>query len=461
MIEITSLGYLLFLFTIFLYIYYPKILVPLLILALSLQRTAIVNFPSFDYGLQFYRFLTILIVLRFFIKVFRSNLSIKFESKEFKLLAIILIAFALYTILISICGPIIFENYPVFPPIFGIDYSAIYGPSLLKFSQLNIALPLYVFLYSIVFLYILTMELRYKELKIIFKIWNITIFITLFFVALEFLLFFVGKSDILAFINNSAQREYKIVTFNFAGYNLPRLQGTFLEPSMLAPFVVGIFIYFLDSIRRFSVIRLLSLSFLMFVLLMTTSTTAYISIFIMLLIFLYINLSTLCYFKLNRRNILKILILLCFIITFLLVFVVVNVDLLFHLIKSFILEKPNTLSFFSRIKSDIHSIKLFMDTYFIGVGYGSHRSSSLIANLLATVGLLGTLLFFFFVFMFIKIAYRKLRHTEYFKYWYLLPSALISMIIAIPDITLTTFWQFLYITTIILKLVNKMHKTYV
>lgn len=410
--ELTVWGIIFIPLSFVLILFRPFLLIGILILSLSLQMTTVINFPFLDYGLQLYRFLTILITIYVVIKVLYNRGRIKVQNVYFRKQLTLLFVFLLYVILISIVGPIIFSEYPVFPPLLGLDYSAIYGPSPLELSKLNIAMPLYIWFYSFTFLYLLSSRFREKDIKLLLTIFNISIVLIFFFLIIQLISFFLGTGDILAYINTAPQREYRISVFSYSGYILPRLQGTFGEPSMIAPFIIGIFMYKL-AYKEKKITDILSLIFIVLFLLFTISTTAYLSLFFMLLIYFFLNFPV----KLTSQKLIlqkskiKIFVSSLFLIMliFLIVAVVIGLDFILNLISTFIFKKTETLSFFSRTTADLHSLKLFFDTFFIGVGIGSHRSSSLIANLLATTGIVGTILFLLFIAKFIKYSYKTLK----------------------------------------------------
>jgi hypothetical protein len=61
-------------------------------------------------------------------------------------------------------------------------------------------------------------------------------------------------------------------------------------------------------------------------------------------------------------------------------------------------SKGDSGSFINRTASDLYSVHLLVETYGIGVGLGSNRTSSLVSTLLSNVGLLGTLAYALFCF---------------------------------------------------------------
>jgi hypothetical protein len=443
----------------FLIFFKPTIVIGILILSLSLQLTTIVNFPASNYGFQLYKYLIILFSFYLLIKVIYKGWKLRIQNYCLKQIFFVLLAFLFYLLFISFAGPFIFSGIPVFPPLLGLDYSAVLGPSPLEFSSLDIVLPMYILFYSLTFFYIISYNIQEKDIKIILFFWKLSVFLTIFFLFLQFIFFFVINDDVLKYIVNSApQGEYGFVKFEYLESIFPRLRGTFYEPSMISPFLIGIFIYKLSQLER-KLKNILSLFIVLFLIFLTTSTTAYISLAIMISIYLVLNSPI--RFKRNsfflQKSKVKIIagVLLLLLSIFIILGGVLEFDYFISFtISTFVLEKPETLSYYSRTMADIHSLQLFFDTYLMGVGMGSHRGSSLVANLLAITGILGTTLFLIFIYAFLKYSYKVLKGTSYFPYFYLLPSILIPMSISIPDLTLPTFWQFLYITTLSIKIVQ-------
>jgi len=458
--QLTIWGIIFIPLSIFLSLFKPRLLVGILILSLSLQMTTIVNFPALNYGFQLYKFLTILFSFYLVIKVIYNGGKLRIRNPYLKQIFIILFAFLSYIMLISILGPIIFDGFPVFPPLLGLDYSAVLGPSPLEFSSLNVVLPLYMLFYSMTFLYLISYNIQDKDIRTILLSWKITVFLTIFSLFIQFIFFFIIGDDILKYVVNTApQGEYGFSKFEHLGSVFPRIRGTFQEPSMASTFLTGIFVCELARLeKRFRFTLSLSLILIFALLFLTTSTTAYISIAFAVAIFLILNFpirfKEISLFIRKRKVKIFGTVLLLFIFAFLILGLLIGFDLIFFVISAFVLEKPESLSYYSRTKSNIHSLQLFLDTFFIGVGMGSHRSSSLIFNLLAISGILGITLFFMFIFAFLKYSYNTLKSTDYSHYFYLLPSLLIPMIISVPDLTLPTFWQFIYITTLVLKIVE-------
>ncbi len=93
----------------------------------------------------------------------------------------------------------------------------------------------------------------------------------------------------------------------------------------------------------------------------------------------------------------------------------------------------------------IHAIKVFVSTYRLGVGLGSNRSSSFIATLLSTIGIVDILSFIAIISQVIARLLRFQSHNMCnLTFWGLL-SLIIAQCIAISDINFPTTWVFLTI----------------
>lgn len=104
------------------------------------------------------------------------------------------------------------------------------------------------------------------------------------------------------------------------------------------------------------------------------------------------------------------------------------------------LDKTQTASFFSRIASDLAGVATIFDTYGLGVGIGSIRTSSFLVTLLATTGV-GALLFAWFVF-------RLLKSTQDSALRWMFLGALLTEVAGVPDLSLSLLWMNVCVLTV-------------
>jgi hypothetical protein len=99
------------------------------------------------------------------------------------------------------------------------------------------------------------------------------------------------------------------------------------------------------------------------------------------------------------------------------------------------LSKTDSGSFFNRIAADLFALQLLPRTYWLGVGMGSNRASSLLPTLLSNVGVAGVLIFAVFC---VKLFASLPKEYAWLK-WAAL-ALFINMCISIADVTMPTLW---------------------
>jgi hypothetical protein len=395
--------------------------------------------------------------LRFFIHLAIRGFKIKFKNEILKEISLYGIVFVFFTMIWSFVAPFIFAGYPVFPPELGIDFSAIYGPSPLKFSEYNIALSIYMLFYVLTLLFIITTNWNKNDLKILHRTFMISFLIILVTSISQILNFILKTPDITTYLYTIVTREFRL---DMAG-SFPRVQATYQEPSMFAPFIVGVYSYYLYGTLKYKNLLHLTMTIVALILILfSASTTAYISTMILTFLVLCFNLplrikNWMVYINLPRAIIVIIITAAMLLIFTGVIFFTIGFDSFIFLINEFLINKPNTGSYKNRTIADLHALKLFIDTYGFGVGLGSNRPSSLLPYLLSQLGFVGTWLFLVFIHKVMYFTYKSLKNTEYFQYFFLVPAVLVSQLIGYPDITNPTLWQFIYISIIFSKEVLK------
>lgn len=443
--EITIYGYILTPLLIILFLLNTKYLVYVLIFTLTLQVTSLFNITFLDnYSMQIYRFISILLSVKLLIYlIYKNKMFIKFKDRNLKIVSVYGLMFSIYSLVWSYIAPFLFENYMVCPPKLGIDFCVLNGQLPLQFSFYNIAFSIYIIFYILTLIYIFLLNWNEKDLLIIKKILLISLLTVITTSLSQIFNSLVGTIDITKYLYTTISRELE---YSMADkfLNIPRVQATFLEPSMLAPFLVGMYSHYLyNSFTKPIITNIFFTIITLLLIILSTSTTAYISTFLITLIILI--------FLIHKKNTISVISVLFFITfgLFMIIHITIGIENLINLVLNYIIYKPETLSYQSRTFTDVYSIKLFFDTYGLGVGLGSNRPSSLIPYLLSQLGIIGSLLFIGFIFQILKLSYIKLKNSQYFSYYFLLISILIAQFIAYPDITNPTLWQFIYIVSII------------
>ena len=421
----------------------PRYSVYILIVSLSLQVTSIFNVGDI-YSMQLYKFISILIVIRLIVYLLLSNFKLKI-GKELKNILRFGGLFALFANIWSYIAPNVFAGYPVFPPYLGLDYNAAYGPFPLEFSIYNIAISGYILLYFLVLVYIASINWNKRDVNVATYTFGISIFIV-FATSISQLISLSGFPDITEYFYTVTTRKFK---YSLIGgfLPIPRIQATFLEPSMFAPFIVGVYSYFLyNLLNKINVRNVIFTNMALFFIILSASTTAYLSatvITFFVLInsnFMKLTKSKIVFSKWRTTNLFLLIIFISIPII-----ITIGFSKLIYILEVCFLKKIETSSYFSRTTADLHGISLFFKTYGLGVGLGSNRPSSLLPYLLSQLGIIGTFLFIIFMFKIIFYCYKNLKDTKYFGLFFANISTIISMLIAYPDLTNPTFWQFIYL----------------
>jgi hypothetical protein len=213
-----------------------------------------------------------------------------------------------------------------------------------------------------------------------------------------------------------------------------RLLSTFLEPSFCAPFLVGSFYYFLHM-RGLKKNNIILLSFILIELLLTKSSTGFLSFFIIGVFYLLLvkGIKWLIRFS-------PLLIVLLAVIAFL------GKDVL----NDVIFDKMSTDSGKYRAMQDLNSIEMFMHNKLLGVGYGTMRSSSLLITMLAEIGMVGAALFLYYIYVTVRplLAGQKIstKYDTAVRLFFL--NVVLSQLIAIPDLQYCVFWLSIYLISL-------------
>ncbi|MEM6446293.1 MAG: hypothetical protein AAF704_06960 [Cyanobacteria bacterium P01_D01_bin.123] len=318
----------------------------------------------------------------------------------------------------SLILPIVFEGMPVYIPREGLGSQA----APLKWTFSNFGQSVYITLNLIFIVY----ALQTKKL-------STNIFLYSFSVAMSI------------FIWQGLARYYGIIPFPYEFFfgvehrslaygqtimGIPRLNGSFGEPSNAGSYFSMAFAYFLAwfMINRKPIIfcgALLSGLAVMG----TTSTTGIATAAIVLGAWLIILVSN---FIVGKR-VSKISLFIAQCVPLLIFSVCIA---FWRVIDRVIFNKSDTSSFLARGDSNWHAFDVLIQTGGLGVGLGSNRPSSFLLFLLSNIGIIGTLIFVVMIFLIVRYAFM----TKKVPLAAALVTYLISKIIAQPDMSDPMLW---------------------
>jgi hypothetical protein len=249
------------------------------------------------------------------------------------------------------------------------------------------------------------------------------------------------------FHNNAAYAEAYGQNLSDFGY---RLCGSFSEPSALAYFFAGalFFAYRQYEIDRSS-IALASTFLSILLLFISTSTSAY-----FILVLFFARLACLQAPLLGRlivqgteafaaRASHALLVLAA--LGGVLVFLLTHQDLVYFVVKTFILDKPQTDSFTVRSAADGLAMKVAVQTWGLGLGLGSHKANTLPMTLLSNTGIVGLLAFVWFGVGCLHYARAACRHVPALRatvlptLWFVI-GLVIQHCFMNPNFNMAMFW---------------------
>lgn len=214
---------------------------------------------------------------------------------------------------------------------------------------------------------------------------------------------------------------------------LRRMSSTFIEPSQMAMHFLGAFgLAGLGLRRKWPAVLILG------ALLISTSSTAYFGLAILIVIWIAID------FPARGAKALPIatLILLAVVVAY-------AADQVFtdgRLSEGLIFRKFEGSSGKSRLHADWLALQTFLDSYGMGVGVGSARASSTLATLAATTGLPGLIALTGFLYSVFRMVWRSRDDLDRAALFGLL-GLLTAWMISQPDLSIPLFWVLAGIAT--------------
>jgi hypothetical protein len=241
---------------------------------------------------------------------------------------------------------------------------------------------------------------------------------------------------------------------------IPRLSSVAPEPSMYGFFLTIVFalLLFMSSYKVYVFRKRYQNLLLLLVLLtsiVTTSSTSYLGIFIVLSIFLALNVKALRFLKINRRLFivsrvsLYIALIMFLLIQMALIYVGIGFEDILSTLQNITINKYQGGSGEDRYQLFIRGISIFVETLGIGTGSGTNRTVDLISTMLANIGLLGMVSFLIMIGGPLLISFRFYRRRLNINYEFAIlslaltasfSSAILLNIVAIPDFIFMYYW---------------------
>ena len=410
--DIWGVSWLLIAIVIFPFGYKPMILI--LSLASIFSAGKIITIGSVS--LPIYYVMEIFTILRLALP-YKNNKAVGFsDSKSFFTFFIIFIIW-LYTFLVSN----FFEGLKVYSSNMSMEDNFSVGGIFLKWGGANINQLMLISVHLILALiiykrrYVLDKKFYYKSIIFSAIIFTSISLIWKFYPSLYYI---IGNT----IFNNT--------NYSVNAFFEERLSGTFLEPSLAGLFLGSLTIFFLMD--RSTYIKFLGVIFCFLGFLNMSST------FIFTLFFSFL----VCFSSFRLRLDYKILWLMCFFIIIILFLIIFN-----NSIFDYIENKNYSQSGVVRAGVNENSINNIIQTYFLGVGLGSERTSSLLITVFNNLGVvLGPLLIFFVYRLLSPIKTRLDLNLRMILY-----VCIVGSFVSIPELTGAIMWNLIFSNILVSK----------
>ena len=420
------------------FLWRPFYLLPLLVVTSVFEAGSAFNgtFGDFEFGIQPFYLTEVFITLRLAMLVLTSAKLLPRQENPVRAIVVLLFAFWLWSVPSAFIMPHLFAGTLVSVPRNGGD--AEFAPLLWSLSNLVQAGYLTLNVCTVVYALHMVRTQRQTEQLIKALYWA------------TFIVVFIGFVQFLA---DRGSWDFPYETFNSnPGYakgfeedigSIHRFNSTFVEPSYagsyLAAVTCGLLAGFLTGRR--GVGWFLALFGVTAMLILTTSTTGFAALAMGVgVLLVYFN--PFGEHKDGRKSSALGWVAILAVFGVVGCVLLLTPDLLEAVLTSTV-EKGETQSFWFRLANEFHSIEVLIETYGLGVGLGSNRSSGLIPTILSSVGIIGAALFAGILYKISKLfPGRSARSSLQMGFWALL-TMIISEIVAVPDISRPVLWALL------------------
>lgn len=327
---------------------------------------------------------------------------------------------------------------------------------VVSFSKSNLTQPIFLlFMIVTTVLLILEMDSKAKIVKSI-KVFAVATFFAMIWGVVQFCMYYMNIAYPTWLFNNNIaflQLSHQMI------YGLKRVNSVALEPSTFAlnilVFLPAVMTLWLGDYKLFNdkkkdnIILLISIFLSLICGLLTTSTTAYIGIFLTI----FVLTGYVLFFSNKNGNLYnnRKKVVVFYLVGFLsLVFVVFLATQVFNMywgtlvdaLKDITINKKNLETGNERTNAILTSINILKINPLLGIGFGSFRSLDLTTDLLSDTGVLGLFSYFYIVFVSIKNIFTNIKSNEVVSLALGLSLVIstIALLISIPDLTFGYYW---------------------
>jgi hypothetical protein len=438
------------------FLFRPQYLIPLTVFSSIFSAASVIDFQMGDsvFGLQPFYFTAMLVAIRAFPYIRNlARLKRRLAPTSRKVLDS-LFHFWAWAVLSAFLFPVIFKGTQVIDPRNAIaDLAAALGVQgetrTLHWSLENLGQAAYLTLGVIALLYVVASARDKSQSLHSLSALRLTMSIVSLTAILESVAVWRGWFFPYSFFNsNPAYAQNYSAMFE----DVARVSATFTEASNAGGFLAAAALGLLAARLYGASVSFLTIGVALLALVLTTATTGYAAFLIgVALLFIYFLRGGL-HRKSTRRLLKRSLIAVVCVGAAVIILLVTVAPLRQAAIES-TFNKADTISAAARLALDAYSIKILFDTYGLGAGLGSNRPSSLGPDLLANVGIVGTVLFAIFIFrLFGQLlpASRQQNGVNFALVAWMLVGLLVAQGLAVPDLSWPPLWGILIAATSLL-----------
>jgi hypothetical protein len=440
------------------FLWKPRHLLPLLVVASVFEAGSVFNgaVGGFVFGVSPFCLMEIAIAFRLFLHVWNGGTLLPPPRTAARGIAVILLAFLVWSFVSALVMPRVFAGMPVISPRERVDVDLVFGNLWpLRWSLSNLGQGIYLVLNTgaVLFAFLVTQSVEQTGELAKALLW--AVYIAVGVGLLQYIAPFIGIPYPYSVFNNNPNNLLGFEPLDQQIDGFTRISSTFAEPmnsgSFLAAAACGLLASYLRGER--GMLALTGLLATVLVLLQTTSTTGYASLVIMLVpLLIYFNplarrqlpgwpsffkgWTTVTATALAGAGL-----------------VIVLIPRLSPALVQVTVDKAEGMSFLSRVAADQQSWALLEATHGLGVGLGSNRPSSLIMSLLSTVGIVGTALFAMAIYRIVRLFPGRAAPAKLqMSFWSLMGLLVASM--GVPDLNRPALWALLIVAGAQLTLVR-------
>lgn len=403
------------------------------------------NIGGFVFGISPFCFVEICVALRLFWLVWDRGKLLPGKEAPTRTIAVLLLAFLAWSVVSSFLMPYLFAGTPVLSPRDREDLNVLlFNPEPLHWTLSNLGAAGYLVLNVCAVLFAVLVIQTAKQAETLARALRWAVGIVIVVGILQQMAVVAGWHFPYEVFSNNPNADPDTLYQEFDGF--VRINSTFSEPmntgSFLAAAASGLLATYLHGRRGrylFAIVAAIA------VLLLSTSTTGFLASAVMFLVLLV-------YFRPTKsdesgRHRLSYGGWITVTVTMLCAagLTVLLVPSLSEAALAMTINKGQGTSLASRIIADQDTIRLLASTYGFGVGLGSTRPSSLVAALLSTVGVVGTMIAAIVVYKIIQSFPGRLAPSILQMSFWSIIGLLVADSIAVPDINRPTLWALLLV----------------